>query len=420
MELASDLTGKTLGQYKLEQMIGEGGLATVYKAYQTNLERWVAVKVLRHRDKELLTRFEQEAKAVAKLRHRNILTVYEYGVAQDWPYIAMQLVEEGTLANHLYGQPFDSSQVVLFTIPIALALHHAHQHGLIHRDVKPSNILMPQPDWPLLADFGLVKVKNLAESITDSDVTLGTPAYMPPEQAEAREVDGRADMYSLGVVMFEMMTGRLPFTHTSPNQLMWAHISATPPSPRSLNPACPPDLEEIILTTLQKSPDDRYPDLEQMAQALTNLITTLPFPIGLPPTPKPMVSVNKPGQANQNIHTQLISQQTVRILLPGQNVTLDLPQPGKLGLVIGRTHSQAVADIDLGPYGAIEMGLSRQHARLTRPGLTWFIEDLGSMNGTYLNKTRLLPGQPTPLKNGDIIRCSHLSFVFLISFEGSR
>ncbi|MCB0164090.1 MAG: serine/threonine protein kinase, partial [Anaerolineae bacterium] len=151
--MALDLVGKTLGGYRLDRLIGEGGMASVYKGYQESLKRWVAVKVLYYQEATSLARFQLEAKAIASLRHRNILIIYEYGDEEGMPYIAMEYIEGGTLEDRLNGMPLGWRQVVNLSIPIAEALHYAHNHKIIHRDVKPSNILMPQDDWPLLADF---------------------------------------------------------------------------------------------------------------------------------------------------------------------------------------------------------------------------------------------------------------------------
>ncbi len=279
--MATDLTGQTLGQYQLKEAVGQGGLATVYKAYQANLERWVAVKVLYVEDKTTLTRFKREARATAHLRHPNILMVYEYSEHAGWPYIVMELVEGGTLTDYLHGEPLTWPHVVNVTTSIARALQYAHQQKLIHRDVKPSNILMPQANWPLLADFGLVKMAQGGYTLTATGMVMGTPAYIPPEQVRGQEIDHRADMYSLGVIIFEMITGRLPFTHPIANALMLAHIIETPPAPRDLNPKCPEALEKIILKAMEKSPDDRYPDMQAMIDALDKIAerSTMPMPV---------------------------------------------------------------------------------------------------------------------------------------------
>ena len=188
----TDLVGKTLGQYQLVEKIGAGGLAVVYRAYQTHLERWVAVKVLHYQDREALIRFQREAQAIARLRHRNIVIVYEYSEEDSWPFIAMEFIEGGTLNDRLSDQPMDWIKVSNLSIAIADALDYAHKQGLIHRDVKPSNVLMAQDDWPLLADFGLVKLPDAEFVLTGTGISMGTPAYLAPEQARGINVDRAA------------------------------------------------------------------------------------------------------------------------------------------------------------------------------------------------------------------------------------
>lgn len=414
--MAMSPVGKTLGQYQLVELVGEGGLAAVYKAYQASLKRWVAVKVLHEGYDETLARFRREAEAVARLRHRNILVVYEYGEQEGYPYIVMELVEEGTLKDYLKDEPMDWNKVIRLAIPVAEALHYAHQQGLIHRDVKPSNILMPQEDWPLLADFGLVKVLDAEQALTATGMIMGTPAYMAPEQASGETIDHRVDMYALGVILFRMITGRMPFDYENPHLLMMAHLSESPPAPRQFNPACPPELESIILTVLQKERDERYPDMQTMANALKyvlNMSTVVVSSTGPAFTELP----ERPSGTFQLEldRSQAQVKSAARILLSAQNIAIDLPEPSQSGLVIGRTHGDIHADIDLGPYDAAGAGISRQQARLTRPGTDWLIEDLGSRNGTYVNNVRLTPGAPRPLKNGNVIRCSQMSFVFFVS-----
>lgn len=421
--MAKDLTGKTLGSYELTEVAGEGGLATVYKAYQRSLDRWVAVKVLHIHDEEILARFKREAKAIARLRHRNILTVYEYGEADERPYIAMEYVENGTLEKYLLDEPMDWVQVIRIAAPIAEALHHAHQQGLIHRDVKPSNILMPQEDWPLLADFGLVKMTEAEKSLTMTGVVLGTPSYIAPEMVLGKPADLRCDMYSLGVIMFELITGRLPFAYRHANRQMLAHISEQPPSPRELNPECPPELETVILKALEKSVEDRYADMEAMVEALMKIMgnSTVPLPStsSLFRTTSRSVSELTPRRpsaplevAEPEVESQQSDLPQPSLVLSEKNVTIPLPEPGQNGLIIGRTHGKNRADIDLGPHGAAEAGISRQHARLTKSKNGWQIDDLDSLNGTYVNNVKLTPGSPVTLKDGDTIRCSVLSFAF--------
>ena len=344
----------------------------------------------------------------------------DYGEYDGYIYIVMEYVQGGTLQDRLNGEPMPWIDVIGLAIPMANALHHAHERGLIHRDVKPTNILIPQEDWPLLADFGLVKVKQSGNAsvlsrstpITDSGLVVGTPAYISPEQANGDEIDARTDIYALGVIMFEMVTGRLPFEYANPNRMMIAHVTEIPPSPSDLNSSCPLELEDVILKTLEKSPEDRYPDMHALVDALKEALgtATLPFP-AFTSSGRPPAHLEPSHQSSA--HGASVS--APQILLPTQNVTLDLPEPVKGDLIIGRSYSQGKADIDLGPYGAFDAGISRKHAQLIKQGTIWQIEDLDSRNGTYVNDVQIQPGSRITLKNGDTIRCGDLPFIFLMS-----
>ena len=422
--MTTNLVGTTLGGYQLIEKIGSGGLATVYKAYQPTLERWIAIKVLYYKDDIAMVRFQREARAIARLRHRNIVTIYQYGEDDGWPYIVMEYVEGGTLNDLLSGQPLDWKKVIDLIIPIAEALQYAHCQGVIHRDIKPSNILMPQEDWPLLADFGLVKLTDAPQPVTGPGVSMGTPAYVAPEQTRGIAIDHRADIYSLGAVMFEMVTGRLPFDYNNPNKILIAHVSEPAPVPHQFNPDCPPALEQVILTALQKLPDQRYADMQTMIQAIRRVRTLaeeLPAPCtdapssSIDPAEETIVIQELRGPVEQTIDTVPAPPPPARIFLADHDATIQAPNKDKV--LIGRTFKKTVADIDLGPYGAAKAGVSRHHACLLRKGNGWFIDDMFSLNGTYVNEVSVTPGQPVPLKNADRIRCSQLSFTFLTSIE---
>lgn len=421
--MTTDLLGKTLGQYKLVHLIGEGGIATVYKAYQQSLDRWVAVKVLHSDDQNVLARFEREAKAVAKLRHRNILMVYEYGIEENLPYIAMELVEEGTLENYLIGKPMEWAKAVNIAVHLADALHYAHQRGLIHRDVKPSNILMPQEDWPLLADFGLVKVSDEDKVLTATGMIMGTPSYIAPEQARGEKIGIHADMYALGVILFEMIAGRLPFAYENANYLMLAHIQEEPPLPQEFNPHCPDNVEKIILKALEKSPEDRYTDMETMGAALRRALrSSAPHLVASGSTTIQISheTTSLDPESVENLRPkqdQSTPPKGVRFLLPEKSVSIPIPLPAKNGLIIGRSHGANQVDVDLGPHGAADSGISRRHSRLTKQDNIWFLDDLSSLNGTYVNNVKLTPDTPVPLKNGDIVQFGQMYLIFLIPSE---
>jgi formylglycine-generating enzyme required for sulfatase activity/outer membrane protein assembly factor BamD (BamD/ComL family) len=264
-----DLTGQTLGQYRIMEKIGRGGMADVYKAFQPRLERYVAIKVLPPalaRDETFLERFKREARAVASLRHPNILTIHDYGEQEGLTYLVMEYVEGGTLKQRL-GQPLDIQWAAEIIGRVGDALAYAHRRGVIHRDVKPANVLMQEEDWPLLTDFGLAKMVEQSVQLTKSGI-VGTPEYMSPEQGQGLEIDERTDIYSLGIVLYEMVTGRKPFEADTPIAVLLKHVGAPLPLPRQVNPGIPEPIELVILKAMAKSPEDRFQRMGEMVRAL--------------------------------------------------------------------------------------------------------------------------------------------------------
>ncbi len=272
------LIGQDVGGYRIISQIGRGGMATVFKAYQASLDRYVAVKVMppyyAEQDDTFLKRFRQEAKAIASLRHPNILIVIDFGEEDETTYIVMEFVEAGTLTE-IMGKPMAPDQMLGLTDQVAGALHYAHEQGVVHRDIKPSNILLPKPDWPLLTDFGLAKIVG-GSQLTQSGTVAGTPAYMSPEQGRGEKVDSRSDIYSLGIVLYEMATGVVPFHAETPMAVVVKHIIDPLPLPRSKNPELSEGIERVILKSLSKDPDDRFQDVQEMAKALKGAVRELP------------------------------------------------------------------------------------------------------------------------------------------------
>ncbi len=266
-----DLTGKQLNHYQIVASLGEGGMAAVYKAYQPAMDRYVALKILpRHfaSDPLFVTRFEQEAKVLAKLQHPHILPVFDFGEVDGYTYIVMPYIQSGTLAELLTGQPCPWPKTSSIITQLADALDYAHAHGLIHRDVKPTNVLIDDSGHCLLTDFGLAKIMEGAIHLTTSGAIMGTPAYMSPEQGMGRKLDGRTDVYALGVILYEFATGRTPYTADTPMAVMIKHISDPLPLPSSINPEIPPAAERVILKALAKDPEDRFATAGDMAEAL--------------------------------------------------------------------------------------------------------------------------------------------------------
>lgn len=264
------LIGQEFGGYRIISQVGKGGMATVYKAFQASLDRYVAVKVMppfyAQEDDTFLKRFKREARSVAKLRHPNILMVIDFGEHDGLTYIVMEYVDAGTLTDRL-GAPIPLNDIASIIDQVAGALDYAHGQGVVHRDVKPSNILLPKPNWPLLTDFGLAKIVG-GSQLTITGSIAGTPAYMSPEQGQGEAVDSRSDIYSLGIVLYEMATGRVPYHAETPMAVVVKHIIESLPLPRSINPALPEEVERVILKALAKKPQDRYQRVADMSSAL--------------------------------------------------------------------------------------------------------------------------------------------------------
>ncbi len=275
-----DLTGKQFGHYQIVAPLGEGGMAAVYKAYQPSMERYVAIKVLpRHMasSEEFLNRFRREAKLLAQLQHQNILPVFDYGESEGHPYIVMPFVPSGTLAELISDQRLPLNKVRRIMTQIGDALAYAHARGMIHRDIKPSNILIDESGNCLLTDFGLARMVESSSKLTSSGTVLGTPAYMSPEQGAGSEIDHRSDIYSLGIILYEMVTGRVPYNAETPIAIVFKHIQDPLPSARKLNPDLPESVELVLLKALAKSPEDRYQSMEAFLQAIQSAIPETPL-----------------------------------------------------------------------------------------------------------------------------------------------
>ncbi|MBT7253648.1 MAG: protein kinase, partial [Planctomycetaceae bacterium] len=258
-------------QFRLEQEVGTGAFGTVYKARDIELDRAGALKIPRRLNmaEEEQDQFLREARAAAQLSHPNIVSVHTVGRDGDTLYIVSDFVDGVDLADKITVTRFTPRQSVLLCVKVAAAIEHAHQHGVIHRDLKPSNIMLNSDNEPLVMDFGLAKRDAGEITMTYEGKLLGTPAYMPPEQArgEGHDVDGRADIYSIGVILFELLTGELPF-RGSARMLLNQVIHDQPPSPRKLQSAIPKDLETITLKCLEKDPDKRYKSCASLGEDL--------------------------------------------------------------------------------------------------------------------------------------------------------
>jgi serine/threonine protein kinase len=265
----ASLAGTNLGRYQLQEVIGQGGMATVYKAFDPQRDGFVAVKVLSSvlaEESNFVERFRREAKVLMKLNHPQIVPVLDFGESGEHAYLVMPYFAHGNLTQRLRNgalSPHDSARVL---DQLASALSYAHEQGVVHRDMKPSNVLLDDDGNAFLTDFGLAKIHNASLSLTGSDL-LGTPTYISPEQARGATVDARSDQYSLGIMLYELATGQVPFDGDTPMVVAIKHISEPLPPPRSLNPHVPSVIERVILKATAKNPDDRFPSVHAMNSA---------------------------------------------------------------------------------------------------------------------------------------------------------
>jgi serine/threonine-protein kinase len=276
--------GDTVGSYEIINQVGQGGMATVYKAYHPQLDRHVAVKIIHQsflEDENFVARFQREAQIVARLDHPNIVPVYDFNSHQGQPFLVMKFIEGVTLKTVLSQNQVSFDRLVNMMQAVASALSYAHSRGVLHRDMKPSNILVDHEQRPYITDFGLARLVQAGASTLSQDMLLGTPHYISPEQARGEQELGPAtDIYSLGVILYEITVGRVPFTGNTPYSIVHDHIFTPLPLPTELNPEIPPALEQVLLRALAKSPQDRYRSAVEMLEAFQSAAVETGFKTG--------------------------------------------------------------------------------------------------------------------------------------------
>lgn len=264
--------GKKIGPYEVVGPLGQGGMASVYRVYQPSLDREVAIKLMAQQyasDPTFVERFRREARSIARLRHPNILTVYDAGEDEGLLYIVMELIEGATLKEELHGQPMAVDKALGFINQVAGALDYANKSGIVHRDIKPSNVLIDNASGrAVLSDFGIAKLAEQSNQLTSTGTGVGTPDYMSPEQAMGEDIDSRSDQYSLAVMLYELLTGRTPYSGDTPIAVVMGHISKPLPSARLLNPQIPATVEAVLNKALSKKKEDRYESAGAFNEAL--------------------------------------------------------------------------------------------------------------------------------------------------------
>lgn len=382
--------GMLFGDFELVQELGRGGMGIVYKARQRSLERMVAVKMLltehAHSD-VVVSRFLTEARAAASLDHPNIVKVFQVGESAGGHYFVMEFIDGPPLESLVDNGPMPITGAVAVMIAISDAVHYAHTRGIIHRDLKPSNIMLDRSRRPVVMDFGVAKFVGKSSSLTQQGAILGTPNFMPPEQAgeDLAEVGPHSDVYSLGAILFNLLTGRPPFREETALKTVLKVISAElPPPVRSLRPDAPAKLERICMKCLQKKPSDRYPTaralLEDLRRFRAEHAAAKKNPTAASPAPPLLI---------------LVERSTGKKLSVRQETT-----------VIGRA-----ADCDLVIKAT---DVSKRHCRLLVRDGQVSIEDLSSINGTSVNDK---PIQRCQIKNGDKIDIA--GHVFEVQFGKS-
>jgi serine/threonine-protein kinase len=267
----SNLIGQQLGQYKIISLLGKGGMATVYRARQESISRDVAVKVIKPDlagAEMFVARFEREARTVASFSHPHILKVFDYGQFEDTVYLVIELMTGGSLSDLIEQQKSLSVEMTVKMLDqISQALDYAHRRGVIHRDLKPQNVLLDDDQNAFLTDFGIAKVTSSGTGLTQSGIAMGTPSYMPPEQWRGETVDARADIYALGVMLFEMLTGRVPFQGDTPFSMMYKHLNDPPPALGTIRSDISTAVDSVIYRALAKNPEDRYESAAALSAA---------------------------------------------------------------------------------------------------------------------------------------------------------
>ncbi len=333
--------GTRLGSYVVQDFIGQGAMGVVYRAYHAQLERTGAVKVLQGLggDLDSTARFRREAQAIARMRHPNVLNVFDFGEFEGTPYMIVEYVEGGSLSPRVKNGPLDRDAAIAFLRGIGDALDYAHKHGIVHRDVKPANVLLGPDDNPILADFGLAKLMESSSIKSLTGVTTGTPAYMAPEQVTGSQVGPAADRYSLAVMAYEMLTGALPFDEGGVLEVLYAQVHKEPVPPSMLDHKLPPKVDAVIMRGMSKEPAARWERCRDFVTALENAFTPTPaaektvtFAPPAPRAPKPS-SVARPARAAADM-TAVMAADEAAGPIRGPDPALPIPKVTWKGTVV--------------------------------------------------------------------------------------
>jgi eukaryotic-like serine/threonine-protein kinase len=272
--------GENIGPYRILEELGQGSMATVFKAYHAALDRYIALKVLHpafKTDPNFLERFEREARFISGLEHPNIVPFYDSSEYEGYPYLVMKYIEGETLKARLKKGPLKDTDILAIARSVGAALTYAHKKGILHRDVKPSNVLLSTDGEVYLADFGLARLVATSDSTLSAELLIGTPQYISPEQASGVEdLDARTDVYSFGVMLYQLTVGRVPFDAELPYAIVLDHIYKPLPLPREIKPSLSKEMESVLVKALAKDRDERYPDADSLVRAFETALAISP------------------------------------------------------------------------------------------------------------------------------------------------
>lgn len=383
----SFIIGENVGSYQILEELGRGGMAKVYKAYHPSLDRYVAIKVMdaaMSGEHDFIERFRREARVIARLDNPHIVPVYDFDEHKGQPYLVLKFIDGQTLGERMKSSPLSKMEVLDIVTAVGEGLQYAHKHGILHRDIKPSNVLIAGNGIVHLTDFGLARMVEGNSSLT-GDTIVGTPHYISPEQAlNAESIDERTDIYSFGVMIYEMVTGRVPFEADTAFSVIEDHLYTPPPPPSSIISDLSLDVEEVILKALAKKSDDRFRKVSDMVKAFKQTWT-----------------------AGATEGTVSFSSSTLDSIPEIPSLLAENGQSFPLAserMVIGRNSStkNIANDVDLTSLDLKKI-ISRRHAMVQQKNDQFLLYDLNSRNGTFVNGKKIPSREPYALEPGDVV-----------------
>jgi serine/threonine protein kinase len=376
---------ENVGPYQIMEQLGQGGMAIVYRAYHAALNRDIAIKVLNidlGGNPDFIERFKREARVIAQLDDPHIVPIYSIGDHNGLPYLTLKYIDGQTLKDSIKDSPLPKTEILRVVEAIGNGLQYAHERGIVHRDIKPSNILIANDGRIYLSDFGLAKIIAKSSKLT-GDMIVGTPHYMSPEQATGEEnLDARTDIYSLGVMIYELVTGRLPFDAVGFQSIIQDHIFAPVPLPTTIKPDLPVEVEYVLLKALSKQRNDRYANTKDLVLDFRQAWIS-----------------NAGSSANPLIGLDPLLGRAALYAENGKSFPLISGT-----VILGRSNSAQnnMNDIDISELDASKI-TSRRHAMIQFQDDSFLILDLNSKNGIFLNGKHIPPQKPCILSSGDIL-----------------